>query len=251
MVELVYTTDLKSVARKGLRVQIPLLAPKIINNAMHYYLYQIRNKVNDKIYIGVHSTNNMDDGYMGSGAAISDAVSKYGISNFEKTILELFDDSKSMYDREREIVNEQFISRPDVYNMKTGGHGGFDHINKNKDETYLKIRSENGKNFNFKTTNNEKFKPRYGKDNYAYGIKTKTNFAVSEEIRKKAQVSALSETANAKRKETMLKKEHQAGQKNSQFGTMWVTNNTQNKKIKKDAVIPDGWVKGRIKGNTK
>lgn len=218
---------------------------------MYYYLYQIRNKVNNKIYIGAHSTSNLDDGYMGSGIAISNAILKYGIDNFEKTILETFNDSQAMYDREREIVNEEFISRRDVYNMKCGGYGGFDFINKNKDETYLGVRSENGKKFNFKSLGNKKFKPRFGKDNYAYGIKTKTNFAVSEEVRKKAYESAQSETANEKRKETMLKIEHQVGQKNSQFGTMWITNNIQNKKIKKDAVVPAGWIKGRIKGNTK
>lgn len=35
-------------------------------------------------------------------------------------------------------------------------------------------------------------------------------------------------------------------QKNSQYGTMWITNGRENKKIKKDVDnIPDGWYKGR------
>jgi len=37
----------------------------------------------------------------------------------------------------------------------------------------------------------------------------------------------------------------QSGKNNSQFGTMWITDGTQNKKIKKDDQCPNGWHKGR------
>lgn len=39
---------------------------------------------------------------------------------------------------------------------------------------------------------------------------------------------------------------HQVGQKNSQYGTMWITNGIQSIKIKKDQQIPEGWYKGRV-----
>jgi hypothetical protein len=43
---------------------------------------------------------------------------------------------------------------------------------------------------------------------------------------------------------------HQKGQGNSQYGTMWITNGNENKKIKKDVdIIPDGWYKGRKQNN--
>lgn len=35
------------------------------------------------------------------------------------------------------------------------------------------------------------------------------------------------------------------GKDNSQFGTMWITNGTDNRKIKKDISIPEGWYRGR------
>lgn len=38
----------------------------------------------------------------------------------------------------------------------------------------------------------------------------------------------------------------QSGEKNSQYGTMWITNGSENKKIKSIALIPDGWYKGRV-----
>jgi hypothetical protein len=35
------------------------------------------------------------------------------------------------------------------------------------------------------------------------------------------------------------------GDKNSQFGSIWITDGNKNMKIKKDAIIPSGWSKGR------
>lgn len=41
---------------------------------MKYTVYKITNKINDKIYVGVHSTDNPNDSYMGSGKIIKDAI---------------------------------------------------------------------------------------------------------------------------------------------------------------------------------
>lgn len=98
---------------------------------MFYYLYEIKNTVNNKIYVGVHQTRDMDDGYMGSGTVINKAYEKYGKDVFVKTILEYFDNRDDMINREKEIVNEDFLVRDDTYNVRRGGTGGFDYINKN------------------------------------------------------------------------------------------------------------------------
>jgi hypothetical protein len=92
---------------------------------MFYYLYEIKNHTNDKIYRGVHKTEKIDDGYMGSGAAICKAIRLEGIDNFSKIILETFENSDDMYAREREVVNKEFLSRPDVYNIQPDGGGGW------------------------------------------------------------------------------------------------------------------------------
>ena len=47
-------------------------------NQKYYYLYKITNLINNKFYIGVHETDNINDGYMGSGRAIRAAIEKYG-----------------------------------------------------------------------------------------------------------------------------------------------------------------------------
>lgn len=90
---------------------------------MKHIIYQISNTVNGKIYIGAHSTENINDSYMGSGIAIRQAIKKYGIESFAKDILHVFDTREEMYEKEREIVSLDFVNRPDTYNMGVGGRG--------------------------------------------------------------------------------------------------------------------------------
>ena len=55
------------------------------------YIYKITNKINGKIYIGKHSTDNLNDGYIGSGVVLKQAIKKYGVENFTKEIIEFCD----------------------------------------------------------------------------------------------------------------------------------------------------------------
>jgi len=48
--------------------QEPLINLKTVStNIKHSILYLTKNIINQKIYIGVHSTYNINDGYLGSG----------------------------------------------------------------------------------------------------------------------------------------------------------------------------------------
>ena len=90
---------------------------------MKHVIYKITNTLNNKIYIGAHSTEDINDSYMGSGIAIKKAQKKYGIEHFTKEILHVFDTREEMYEKEREIVDLEFINRPDTYNAGIGGKG--------------------------------------------------------------------------------------------------------------------------------
>lgn len=88
---------------------------------MYHYFYKITNNINGKYYYGVHNTNNLDDGYMGSGKLLKKAYIKYGINSFTKEILKEFDTMEEAFEYERKIVNEEMIARDDCYNIQIGG----------------------------------------------------------------------------------------------------------------------------------
>lgn len=103
---------------------------------MKYIVYQTINLVNNKIYIGVHKTENPDvfDGYLGEGVYIKDqwkikhpkcafhyALKKYGIHNFKRSTLKIFDTLEEALKLEAELVNKDFVLRKDNYNIALGG----------------------------------------------------------------------------------------------------------------------------------
>lgn len=87
----------------------------------YHYLYKTINVKNDMFYVGIHSTNDLDDGYLGSGKYLKAAIKKYGVENFEKKILEFFDTREKLLEQERNLVNKEFILNPLCMNLHIGG----------------------------------------------------------------------------------------------------------------------------------
>jgi hypothetical protein len=85
-----------------------------------YTVYQTTNLINNKIYIGRHVTTNLDDGYLGSGKHLKIDIKELGKINFKKEILFIFDNPRDMYDKEIELVNDDFRKRCDTYNLALG-----------------------------------------------------------------------------------------------------------------------------------
>lgn len=113
---------------------------------MKYIIYKTTNLINDKIYIGKHQTENINDAYLGSGIALETAIKKYGKQNFKKEILFVFGTESEMNQKEKEIVTESFIATSKTYNMGVGGEGGSHFKGKNHSEETKKKLSEIAKN---------------------------------------------------------------------------------------------------------
>lgn len=95
---------------------------------MFYTVYKITNMLDNKEYIGIHRTLDIHDNYMGSGVYIRRAIRKYGIENFKKETLFVFDNETDMFNKEIELVNEEYVKSNLTYNMTIGGRGSWAHI---------------------------------------------------------------------------------------------------------------------------
>lgn len=212
---------------------------------IYYIIYKITNKLNGKIYIGAHQTKNIFDDYMGSGKYLLNAIEKFGVENFQKEILYVFDNSFDMYEKESHIVNEEFLSTANTYNIKLGGYGGWNYIN---DNVELRV----AKNKLARKSCDSKLLEIYGVNNPSKLEHVRESS--SERLKMLWDSGKMPEppkfTGKKHKPESIekMKKSHKnlhRGNKNSQYGTIWITDGVINKKIKKYEIIPEGWFRGR------
>lgn len=104
----------------------------------YHVVYKTTNTVNNKIYVGLHSTDDLNDSYLGSGHILKEAIKKYGRDKFIKEILYVFPSRKEARRMEASIVDEEFVARPDTYNLTVGGMGVEDQTGE-KNHMYGKI----------------------------------------------------------------------------------------------------------------
>ena len=105
-------------------------------NLKEYIVYMTINLVNNKIYIGVHKTENPNvfDGYIGCNVKINSpstymnpstpfqyAVKKYGVKNFKRYTIKSNLTRQEALELEAILVDKEFISREDTYNVALGG----------------------------------------------------------------------------------------------------------------------------------
>ena len=95
----------------------------------YHYIYKTTCTVTGKFYVGMHSSDSLDDGYLGSGKILGYSRKKYGDENHVREILEFCASRDELKQREKEIVNEEMLANPLNINLKYGGEGGFDHLN--------------------------------------------------------------------------------------------------------------------------
>jgi hypothetical protein len=204
----------------------------------YHYIYKTTNIVNGKYYIGMHSTNNLEDGYIGSGKRLWYSIQKYGRENFNCEILEMLPNRVSLKQREKELVNEQLLKDKLCMNIVYGGGGGYispDGCKKGGSNMLKKM----WKDENFRENQIKRISD-WAKEMWADGkFKYKDNWTGKKH------------TLETIEKMKTSKIGHGIGGKNSQFGTCWITNGVENQKIKKEDLIPEGWMLGRCMNRLK
>lgn len=206
---------------------------------LYHFIYKTTNLVNKKFYIGMHSTDNLDDGYLGSGNRLRHSIRKYGEENFRFDIIEFLSDRSSLKEREKKLVNENLLKDPLCMNLMVGGEGGFismEIIHKaalasnesrrkrlKTDLVYLKKCQDNAIKSFSKTWNN--------------GGPNKSGNSFRNKHHTKQTIERLKISHIGKH----------IGILNSQYGTCWITNGKENKKVKREnLVLEKDWYLGRI-----
>lgn len=218
----------------------------------YHFIYKTINIITNKYYIGMHSTDNIDDGYLGSGKRLWYSINKYGKENHKIEILEYLSNRKELSDREKEIVNEQLLNDKMCMNLVIGGYSGIYKFTIEDQKKGRKIaneilRKKYGDRFISKMLNNYyKNEPEEHKNNRIENIK-RTHKEIGFDYKKFLNKKHSDES---KRKIGKANSIHQKGDKNSQYGTCWIYNIElkENKKIKKEYLndwLNNGWVNGR------
>lgn len=86
------------------------------------YVYITTNLINGKQYIGDHSTNKLEDDYLGSGRPyFKRAINEYGSQNFKKEILEFFQTKQEAFNAQEKYIMQFNTLTPNGYNISPKG----------------------------------------------------------------------------------------------------------------------------------
>lgn len=209
----------------------------------YHVIYKITNIKNQRYYVGMHSTDNINDSYFGGGDIIKNSVKKHGRESHTKEILEYLPNRKSLAERERQIVNEELLNDPKCMNIMKGGEGGGfindEHMRKCSKAGNDKFREllkdpDYKKEFIEKTKGAETWKRLHSEGKIKYD--TFTGKSHSEETKK---IVGEKNSIN------------QSGKLNSQFDKIWIRNLESKETIKisqseLDYYLKSGWERGRL-----
>lgn len=254
------------------------------NDEYYHYLYRIDNTENKMFYYGIHSQRKdsgkipENDGYMGSGAALLKAQKKYGMKKFTKTVLKIFSTRDEARLEEIKIVDDSLVKDRKCYNLTIGGSstpnftgmGVYMNKDNHNDIRHLPIDDPLvlSKQFIGVSTGKAVYKNKDNSDDIrklpvddplvtsgqfifistGFGIfKNKGNpndirqISIDDPLVLSGQFIGVMKGIKQD-KESILKK---TMDRNGSWGTMWITDGINTKKIKKSDKIPDGWKLGR------
>ena len=223
----------------------------------YYTVYKTVNLLNGKFYFGVHKTKNPNDEYLGSGTYIKRAVEKYGEQNFRKEVLFIYLDAESAFGKEDELI-QCWRGHPLCKNLRKGGSGGFDYINRTGLNGTWKAQSFEAKQKRVTTVGKMLLKPEYLK-----GLQERIRMAgrmvppEKREANRQMAIAAMSKKWVSNDGVEQIRKrmsETHRGERNSSFNTCWLHREGEQIKVKRDEVnkyFVEGWLIGRVQPKPK
>ena len=207
----------------------------------YHYIYKTTCIVNGKYYIGMHSTDSLNDGYLGSGKRLWRSINYHSKDKHKKVILEFCVDREELKKREKEIVTKELLLEELCMNLQIGGGGGFidyNHmikVSKSGNEAFLKKMEDSSYREYFSKKLSESNKKQYEdgrrERKYFYDWKGKNH------------------TDESKLKISESKKGKYCGEKNSVYGRKWMSKKGEPPKMIKQEEIDnhllEGWIFGK------
>lgn len=86
-----------------------------------HFLYKTTCLTTGGWYIGMHSTDDINDGYLGSGRWILNSIKKHGEKNHHRDIIEFCDSREILCEREEQTVTLELIEDHFCMNLIKGG----------------------------------------------------------------------------------------------------------------------------------
>lgn len=94
-----------------------------------HYIYKTTCLTTGRYYIGMHSADRIDDGYLGSGKQLWNSIRKHGKENHRREVIEMFESREILRKREEELVDDDLLKDEMCMNIRRGGEGGWDFVN--------------------------------------------------------------------------------------------------------------------------
>jgi len=104
---------------------------------MKHFVYKTTCTITGRYYLGVHSTTNEDDGYLGSGKYLHRSIKKHGAHNHTREVLRYFETRTEAELFEAEVVTWDLIHQDAMcMNLAPGGSGG-DRLSQHPDKELI------------------------------------------------------------------------------------------------------------------
>lgn len=213
----------------------------------YHYIYRTTCLATGKFYVGMHSTNDIDDKYLGSGKILGYSRKKYGDQNHKKEIIEMCPSREALKLREKEIVNEEMLANPLNINLKYGGEGGFDHLNSGN-LAHRERASGAATKRNSSLTGTQ-----LARDISKKAHETRRRRGVLPFGGKRNNFAGMFHTAETKMKmQNSQQLVNRSGENNPMFGKKfaWMNKEGKNKKVNHamvDQFVCDGWIFGQFR----